>query len=121
MGAANLTTHVPIVQALNKAGTTPFTSAQPEKAGQTFKFGTPVQLATGGLVQAWDGTTVSAGILGVAESFGQNLATDGAGAPVPPFGQITGSGSFASIPKIWWYPCEPTYPTVNAVSAVNSC
>lgn len=93
MAGANLTTHVPITQVQNKANTTPFTSAQPEAAGQTFKFGSPVQLNTSGNVQAWDGTTVSAGILGVAESFGLNLGSAGAGAPVPPFGGITGTGA----------------------------
>jgi hypothetical protein len=91
MGAANLTTHLPILQVQEKAGTTPFTSAQPEAAGQTFLSGVPVQLNGSNYVQQWDGTTVSAGILGVSESFGQNLATAGAGAPVPPFGGITGN------------------------------
>ena len=90
MAAANLTTHLPILQVQEKAGTTPFTNALPEKAGQTFRFGVPVQLDGSGFVQEWDGSTFSAGILGVAESFGQNLGTDGAGAPVPPFGGITG-------------------------------
>jgi hypothetical protein len=89
--AANLTTHQAIVQVQNKANTTPFTNAQPEAAGQTFLFGTPVQLNGGGYVQAWDGATVTAGILGVAESFGLNLGSAGAGAPVPPFGGITGN------------------------------
>lgn len=93
MAGANLTTHVPITQVLNKANTTPYTSAQPEAAGQTFKFGTPVQLNGSGYVQAWDGTTVAAGILGVAESFGLNLSAAGSGAPTPPFGGITGEGA----------------------------
>jgi hypothetical protein len=91
MAAPNLTTHLPIIQVKTKADTTPFTTAQPELAGQTFAFGTPVQLSAGGFVQAWDGATVAAGILGVAESFGLNLGSNGAGAPTPPFGQITGS------------------------------
>lgn len=102
MGAANLTTHLPIVQVLEKAGTTPFTSAQPEAAGQTFLFGSPVQLNGSGYVQQWDGTTTSAGILGVAESFGLNLGTAGAGAPVPPFGGITGNiaiATYGSVPN----------------------
>lgn len=90
MAGPNLTTHLPIVQIYQKAGNTPYTSAQPEKAGQTFPIGSPVQLS-GGYVQVWDGVTVTAGILGVSENFGSNLATSGAGAPVPPFGQITGS------------------------------
>ena len=102
MAGANLTTHLPILQVQEKAGTTPFTNAQPELAGQTFKFGSPVQLSAGGFVQAWDGTTVTAGILGVAESFGLNLGTNGAGAPTPPFGGITGTGAiqtWGSVPN----------------------
>lgn len=91
--AANLSTHLPILQVQEKAGTTPFTNAQPEKAGQTFLFGTPVQLFTTGMVQAWDGTTVANGILGISESAGLNLASDGLGAPVPPFGAVTGTGA----------------------------
>ena len=96
MAAANLTTHLPIIQVLEKAGTTPYTSSQPEAAGQTFLYGTPVQLNGSGFVQAWDGITVTAGILGVAESFGLNLGTAGAGAPVPPFGGITGTDAIAT-------------------------
>jgi hypothetical protein len=91
MAAANLTTHLPILQVLEKAGTTPFTSSQPEAAGQTFLSGTPVQLNGSGFVQAWDGTTVAAGILGVAESFGANLGSAGLGAPAAPFGGVTGN------------------------------
>lgn len=94
MAGPNLTTHLPIIQVQNKANTTPFTYALPEAAGQQFAWGTPVQLTPSapiGYVRAWDGTTVAAGIAGVSESWGQNLGTAGAGAPVPPFGQITGS------------------------------
>jgi len=91
MAAANLTTHLPILQVLEKAGTTPFTSSQPEAAGQTFLSGTPVQLNGSGFVQAWDGITVAAGILGVSESFGANLGSAGLGAPVAPFGGVTGN------------------------------
>lgn len=105
MAGPNLTTHLPILQVLEKAGTTPYTSAQPEAAGQTFAFGTPVQLSTSGYVQAWDGTTVSAGILGVAESFGLNLGSAGLGAPVPPFGGITGTGAIQTYGNV---PNEPS-------------
>jgi hypothetical protein len=98
--AANLTTHLPILQVLEKAGTTPFTSAQPELAGQTFLSGTPVQLSAGGFVQAWDGATVAAGILGVAESFGLNLGSNGAGAPTPPFGGVTGNIAIATYGNV---------------------
>jgi hypothetical protein len=91
MAAANLLVHLPIIQVQNKANTTPFTSAQPEAAGQTFVSGALVQLNGAGFVQQWDGSTVANGILGVSESFGLNLGTAGAGAPVPPFGGITGT------------------------------
>jgi hypothetical protein len=88
---ANLTIHLPIIQVQNKANTTPFTKAMVEAAGQSFAIGTPVQKNTSGYAQAWDGATVTAGILGVAESFGLNLATPGAGAPTYPWGQVTGT------------------------------
>jgi hypothetical protein len=91
-----------------KAGTTPFTNAQPEAAGQTFKSGAPVQLNGSGFVQEWDGTTHTAGILGVSESFGLNLGSAGAGAPVPPFGGITGTGAIQTYGSV-----------VNQPSAVN--
>ena len=102
MAGPNLTTHLPIIQVLEKAGTTPYTSSQPEAAGQTFISGTPVQLNGSGYVQAWDGTTVSAGILGISESFGLNLGSAGLGAPVPPFGGVTGSiaiATYGSVPN----------------------
>lgn len=108
MAAANLTTHLPILQVLEKAGTTPYTSSQPEAAGQTFLSATPVQLNGSGFVQAWDGTTVTAGILGIAESFGLNLGTAGAGAPVAPFGGVTGNIATATYGSV-----------VNQPSGVN--
>lgn len=89
---ANLTTHIPIIQTKNKANTTPFTYAQPELAGQTFPTGSPVMIDPTGYMKVWDGTTASL-VAGVAESFGQNLGTNGAGAPAPPWGGITGTGA----------------------------
>ena len=88
---ANLTTHLPILLVLEKAGTTPYTSSIAEAAGQTFWSGTPVQLNGAGFVQAWDGVTVTAGILGISESFGANLGSAGLGAPILPFGGVTGN------------------------------
>lgn len=108
MGAANLSTHIPIIEVQNKADTTPFTNAAPEAAGQTFLFGVPVQLNGSGYCQQWDGTTVSAGILGVSESAGQNLPSAGAGAPTMPFGQIGAPGAIQT------YGAVPNQP-----SAVN--
>lgn len=103
MAGPNLTTHLPIIAVQNRANTAPLTGAFAEKAGQTFKFGTPVQLAATGFVQAWDGATTANGILGIAESFGQNLGSNGAGAPTAPFGGITGSGAiqtYGSVPNM---------------------
>jgi hypothetical protein len=108
MAGANLTSHLPIMQVQEKAGTTPFTNAQPEAAGQTFKSGAPVQLNGSGFVQEWDGTTHTAGILGVSESFGLNLGSAGLGAPVPPFGGITGVGAIQTYGSV-----------INQPSAVN--
>jgi hypothetical protein len=102
MAGANLTTHQSILQVQNRSNTTPFTLAQPEAAGQTFLSGVPVQLNGAGYVQQWDGVTVTAGILGVSESFGLNLGSAGAGAPVPPFGGITGNiaiQTWGSVPN----------------------
>lgn len=104
--AANLTTHLPIIQVQQKAGTTPFTSSQPEYTGQTFLSGTPVALNSSGFVIAWPSTGSPTGtILGIAESFGQNLGgAAGAYAPAMPFGQITGSGAIATYGSV---PNEP--------------
>lgn len=92
MAGPNISYHIPILSIQNRANTAPLTNALPEKSGQTFKYGTPVQ-DNAGYVQAWDGTTVSAGILGVAESFGLNLASNGKGAPGYPFGPIGPPGA----------------------------
>jgi hypothetical protein len=64
-----------------------------EEAGQTFLYGMPVQVnATDGGVQLWDGTTLAAGIAGIAAQNAQNLGTTGAGAPVG-FSPVLGPGS----------------------------
>ena len=105
MAGANLTTHLPIIECINKANTTPFSNALPEKSGQTFASGTPLMLSSGGYVQAWDGSSLTpptSGILGVSESFGLNLGSDGSGAPVYPFGQVTGTiatSTYGSVPN----------------------
>lgn len=108
MAGANLTTHLPIAQVQEKAGTTPYSNAIAEAAGQTFKSGSPVQLNGSGYVQVWDGVTVTAGILGVSESFGLNLGSAGLGAPTPPFGQITGTGAIQTYGSV-----------INEPNAVN--
>lgn len=77
--AANLTNHSEIQVYQTTTNTTELNAAINEKAGQTFKKGTPVQL-NAGVVQAWDGATVAKGIVGIALIDASNLATDGAGA-----------------------------------------
>lgn len=105
MAGPNTNTHTPIICVQNKANTAPLTNAILELAAQTFKFGTPVQLTAGGFVQAWDGATVTAGILGIAESFGQNLATNGAGFPTLPFAPVSGP---IAISTYGFVPNEPS-------------
>lgn len=97
--AANLSTHIPIVPIGTISGNQPRVEGYSEKASQTFKGGTPGQLASG-VLQAWDGTTVAAGILGIVLNAGSNLGSDGKGAP----GAFTGVGApgtgttFGSVP-----------------------
>lgn len=91
--------HVPIIQVQNKANTTPFTYANPEAAGQTFQTGAPVMLSAGGFTQIWDGSLTGT-ILGIAESNGQGLASNGYGAPNPPWGGIQGIGATSSYPPV---------------------
>jgi hypothetical protein len=65
----------------------------PEEAAQTFVEGTPVQInATDGGLQAWDGTTLTRGIAGIANSNANNLGTTGAGIQQP-FSAQVGPGS----------------------------
>lgn len=97
--AANLTNHSAITVVQTTTNTTEQTLSINEKAGQTFKAGTPVMLAAG-VVQAWDGATVAKGIIGVTDIDASNLATDGAGA-AGPFNGIGFPGTsttFGSVP-----------------------
>jgi hypothetical protein len=65
-----------------------------EEASQTFVAGTPVQInSSDGGVQAWDGTTTTAGIAGIAQVNANNLSTTGAGAPQG-FTPVLGPGSY---------------------------
>lgn len=64
-----------------------------EEASQTAVEGTPVQInGTDGGVQAWDGTTVAAGIAGFAAMNFSNLGTLGSG-QAQPFSPVLGPGS----------------------------
>jgi hypothetical protein len=96
--AANLAVHYPVIALMDSTDTTPFTDDNPEAAGQTFPIGVPVALGTGGTAGytvVWPGTNT--GFLGFSRTIGQNLATNGAGAPLP-FGQITGKGATQTLP-----------------------
>jgi hypothetical protein len=104
--ASLLATHTPIEVVETKQNTTEFTDAPLEKASQTFIAGSPVQL-NAGFVQAWDGTTVAAGIYGVAEEDAHNLASNGLGAPTP-FGIVGFPGTGTTFGKV-----------PNQASAVN--
>lgn len=109
--AANLANHDPIRVYQTRTNTTEQTQSYPEGSGQTFLDGTPVMLLAGGgtagYCKAWDGTTLTQAIIGVAPQAGQNLSSNGAGAP-PSFGSIGFPGS------------PTTYGTVpNQTAAVN--
>jgi len=70
-----------------------------EKAGQTFKSGTPLQIDTGvGALKAWDGTTVSDGIAGIAKEFGANLASTGV-AQQQSFGSVQNEANAANFSR----------------------
>lgn len=98
--AANLTVHSPMIPITDISGNTPSTTGIPEKAAQTFFQGVPVQL-NAGFVQKWDGATVTAGILGISNIMGSNLATNGAGAPAGfgPIGQPGAIQTWGSVPN----------------------
>ena len=93
--AAGLTFHQPINFVKTYSGNDPMKLSFPELASQTASVimpGVPLELSSG-FAAIWDGATYTKGIVGIATQYGQNLATNGAGAPVPPFGQVTGSGA----------------------------
>lgn len=105
MAGPNTNNHGPIISVQNTTNSTPLTDANLELASQTFKFGTPVQRTGAGYTQAWDGTTITAGILGISESFGWNLASNGAGFPTAPFGPVSGP---IAIQTYGFVPNEPS-------------
>ena len=106
MAGPNLTTHTWMNSVQSLANSIPLTQALPEKSGQTFYTGIPVQL-NAGYVQKWDGATITAGILGISLQPASNLATNGAGSPGS-YGQVGPPGAIQ------------TYGTVpNEPSAVN--
>src|SRR5271154_789150 len=102
MAGPNLTTHQPIGVVETTTGLTPFTAAQLEAAGQTFKIGVPVQSNTG-YIQQWDGATITAGIAGFSLTYGLNLGTHGFGAPGA-FGQIGPPGAIQTYGSVVFQP-----------------
>lgn len=75
-----------------------------EEAGQNFKYGHPVMIASGdGGVQIWNATVGAGGLIaGIAAQDAQNLGTTGAGAPSgfsPILGAGSSIGSFAANPN----------------------
>lgn len=98
MAGPNLLYHAPIGVVETTSGLTPFTVAVPEKSGQTFKLGVPVQL-NAGFAQQWDGATIAAGIAGFSLTYGLNLPSNGFGSPGG-FGQIGAPGAIQSYGNV---------------------
>jgi hypothetical protein len=101
MAGPNLQYHTPMNSVMTDVTSTPLTVALPEKAGQVFPMGVPVQV-NAGYVQKWDGATVLAGLAGIALIPASNLATNGAGSPGA-YGQVTGTGStstYGNVPNM---------------------
>lgn len=101
--AANLAYHQPIGSVETISGLTPFTNSQPEKSGQTFKLGVPVQL-NAGYIQQWDGATIAAAIAGFSLIPASNLGTNGKGSPggfsqIGPPGAIQTYGNVPNQPS----------------------
>jgi len=70
-----------------------------EEATQAFLEGTPVQVnGTDGGVQAWDGTTYTSGIAGVAKEPGSSLSTTGTRKFLT-FGSVPNEASAVNIPR----------------------
>lgn len=98
--AANLTTHQPISVVETTSGLTPFTESIPEKSGQTFKIGVPVQ-SNAGYIQEWDGATLTNAIAGFSLIPGSNLSSNGKGSPGQ-FSQVGPPGAtqtYGSVPN----------------------
>lgn len=103
--AVNITNHDPIYPAKTVSGNTELTKGDlGELAAQTFKRGVPVQVTAANFVQQWDGTTISKGIAGIGLQIGQNLPSNGFGAPAQGFGQVTGPKSIQTWGSVQFQP-----------------
>lgn len=102
--AANLSTHLVIQAYQTISGNTDKTDVFPEGSGQTFLEGAPVMLSSGYVIE-WN-TTVGTpsptqGIAGFSKQPGANLASNGLGAPVQPWGSVGQPGAsvtFGAVP-----------------------
>lgn len=71
-----------------------------EEAGQTFKAGTPVMIASGdGGVEAWNGTTIAQGIAGFCKVAGNNLGTTGVAQQLTAPGGVPNQSAAKSIQR----------------------
>jgi hypothetical protein len=103
--AVNITNHDPISIIKTVSGNTELTKGDlGELAAQTFKRGVPVQVTAAGFVQQWDGTTIAKGIAGIGLSIGQNLPSNGFGAPSQGFGQVTGPKAIQTWGSVQYQP-----------------
>lgn len=98
MAGPNVSYHQPIGVVESTTGLTPLTLSIPEKSGQTFKLGVPVQV-NAGYVQQWDGTTLTNSLVGFSLIPASNLATNGAGIPGA-FGQVGPPGSIQTYGNV---------------------
>jgi hypothetical protein len=98
--AVNIATHLPIIAVGTISGNQEDIFNYLEGATQTYVGGSVVELSSG-FVIAWDGTTVTRGILGVSMLPGFNLSSNGKGAS-PLYGNIGfpgGAPTFGSVPQ----------------------
>ncbi len=98
--ATALSNHTPILAYQTISGNTDNTDSVNEKATQTFLAGVPVQL-NAGVIQEWDGATVTSGIAGISLIDASNYASDGQGAagPFTPIAYPGAGLSFGSVPN----------------------
>ena len=104
MAGPNLTDHL-IIQAIKTiSGNTPLTDAIAELAGRTFLEGVPLMTTAAGFVQEWDANVAAAapgvGIVGISKQPGQNLPSNGAGAPPQPFGSVGFPGTTSTFGSV---------------------
>jgi len=93
---------LPIIAAKTNSGNTPKTRRLIEKASQTFKANTPVQVdTTDGGVKEWGATVGTDLIAGFSTEDAQNIASTGLSAPAPfaPYGGTGSALTYGSVPN----------------------